>query len=164
MKKLYLIDGTMGVGKTTTSQILKNNLADSVFLDGDWCWDSHPFKVTSETKKMVMDNIVYMLNSFIHCSAYQHIIFCWVMHEQSIIDEICCRLDLDEVELISISLVCSETALRQRLQRDVDQGKRQQDVIDRSVARVMMYQQLNTVKIDVSHKSPEDAAKAIILL
>lgn len=89
MKKLYLIGGTMGVGKTTTSQILKNNLADSVFLDGDWCWDSHPFKVTSETKKMVMDNIVYMLNSFIHCSAYQHIIFCWVMHEQSIIDEIC---------------------------------------------------------------------------
>lgn len=154
----------MGVGKTTTSQILKQNLANSVFLDGDWCWDSHPFQVTAETKKMVMNNIVYMLNSFIHCSAYHHIIFCWVMHEQAIIDEICCRLDLDDVELISISLVCSETALRQRLQLDVDQGKRQQDVIERSVARVKMYQPLDTIKIDVSVKSPEDAAKEIMQL
>ena len=40
MKTLYLIGGTMGVGKTTVSQQLKKDLANSVFLDGDWCWDA----------------------------------------------------------------------------------------------------------------------------
>ena len=35
MKTLYLIGGTMGVGKTTVSQQLKKDLINSVFLDGD---------------------------------------------------------------------------------------------------------------------------------
>ena len=54
MKTVYLIGGAMGVGKTTVSQQLKKDLANSVFLDGDWCWDADPFQVTDETKEMVM--------------------------------------------------------------------------------------------------------------
>ena len=46
MKTIYLIGGTMGVGKTTVSQQLKKKLPNSVFLDGDWCWDADPFQVT----------------------------------------------------------------------------------------------------------------------
>ena len=84
MKKLYLIGGTMGIGKTTVCQWLKLKLNNSVFLDGDWCWDANPFRVTEETKQMVMQNICFLLNQFIHCSVYYNIIFCWVMHEQSI--------------------------------------------------------------------------------
>jgi broad-specificity NMP kinase len=29
----------MGVGKTTTCQMLRDKLKGSVFLDGDWCLD-----------------------------------------------------------------------------------------------------------------------------
>ena len=54
MKRLFIIGGTMGVGKSTVSQILKKKLPNSVFLDGDWCWDASPFKVTNETKEMVI--------------------------------------------------------------------------------------------------------------
>lgn len=39
----------MGEGKTSTCQILKMKSQDSVFLDGDWCWDMYLFKVTQET-------------------------------------------------------------------------------------------------------------------
>ncbi|MGF0031660.1 AAA family ATPase [Bariatricus sp. SGI.154] len=81
MKNIYLIGGMMGVGKTTTCRILKNKLPNCVFLDGDWCWDMHPFQVTPKIKKMVMENICFLLNQFIRCSAYENIIFCWVMHE-----------------------------------------------------------------------------------
>ena len=62
MKTLYLIGGTMGAGKTTVCRILRDKLDRSVFLDGDWCWDMHPFQVTEETKKMVMENISFLLN------------------------------------------------------------------------------------------------------
>lgn len=51
MKNIFLIGGTMGVGKTTTCQVIKGKLNNSVFLDGDWCWDMHPFQVTEVTKK-----------------------------------------------------------------------------------------------------------------
>ena len=88
MKKLYLIGGTMGVGKTTTCQVLKTKLDKSVFLDGDWCWDMHPFVVNKETMKLVLNNICTLLNNDIKCNTFENIIFCWVMHEQSIIDDI----------------------------------------------------------------------------
>ena len=62
MKNVYLIGGTMGVRKTAACQILKNKLPNCVFLDWDWCWDMHPFQVTPETKKMVMENICFLLS------------------------------------------------------------------------------------------------------
>ena len=63
MKRLYLIGGPMGVGKTAVCRELQKRLDRSVFLDGDWCWDMSPFQVTSETKKMVLENIVFLLQS-----------------------------------------------------------------------------------------------------
>ena len=123
MKRLYLLGGTMGVGKTTVSQQLKQDLPNSVFLDGDWCWDADPFQVTEETKSMVIRNICYLLNSFLHCTAYENIIFCWVMHEQSILDAITNRLDTDNCKVTKISLTADEINLRNRLASDITRGR-----------------------------------------
>lgn len=162
MKNIFLIGGTMGVGKTTTCQILKRKLDHSVFLDGDWCWDMHPFQVTEETKKMVMDNICFLLNRFIRCSAYENIVFCWVMHEQAIIDEIIARLDLSDCACFPISLICNKEALQARLLMDVNAGIRGEEVIARSTDRIPLYEKLATYKIDVSNISPEETADFII--
>lgn len=162
MKKLYLIGGTMGVGKTTTCQVLKTKLDKSVFLDGDWCWNMHPFVVNQETKKLVLNNICALLNNDINCKAFENIIFCWVMHEQSIIDDLFSRLDLKGVKVIPISLVCQKEALEKRIQKDIDQGIRKPDVLARSVERLEMYQKLNTYKIDVSNKTIDEVVEEIM--
>ena len=153
MKNLYIVGGTMGVGKTAVCQHLKMNLSNSVLLDGDWCWDSNPFQVTDETKAMVTNNICYLLNNFLKCSAYDNIIFCWVMHEQSIIDSILEKLDTQNCEVKCVSLVADEKTLRERLSMDVERGVRSEDVIERSIARIPMYQALNTIKIDTNAKT-----------
>ena len=153
MKTLYMIGGTMGVGKTTVCQLLKQNLPNSVFLDGDWCWDASPFQVTDETKKMVINNICYLLNNFLKCSAYENIIFCWVMHEQSIIDFILKKLDVQNCDVKCVSLVADEKTLCERLSKDVERGIRSEDIIERSIARIPMYQALNTIKIDTNAKT-----------
>ena len=155
MKNIYIIGGTMGVGKTTVCQALKKELPNSVFLDGDWCWDAHPFQVTEETKEMVQENISYLLNNFIHCSAYENIIFCWVMHDQNIIEHLLKGLDTKDCKIKIISLICSENALRERLEKDVLTGIRTVDVIERSIARLPLYQELNTKKIDTTNKNVE---------
>ncbi len=162
MKRLYMIGGTMGVGKTTVCQIMKKELPAAVFLDGDWCWDMHPFQVTDETKAMVVDNICYMLNNFLKCSKYENVIFCWVMHEQSIIDSIFSRLDTDNCKTTKISLICSEKALRAHLQNDIEAGRREADVIERSAKRLPLYTCLETIKIDVSDMNANQAAMAIL--
>ena len=153
----------MGVGKTTTSRILRDLLPNCAFLDVDWCWDMHPFRVTEETKTMVMDNIRHVLNNFLRCSAYENVVFCWVMHEQSIIDDILSGLRGD-FQLYAVSLICDESALRKRLEKDVEAGLRARDVVSRSIARLPMYGPLNTVKIDVSDCTPTEAASAIAAL
>jgi len=162
MKELYLVGGTMGVGKTTVCRIMKTLLDNSVLLDGDWCWDMHPFTVTEETKRMVMGNIRFLLNSFIGCTAFENVIFCWVMHEQGILDEILGGLDLSRCRVHAISLVCGEEALIRRLEKDAAAGLRERDAVKRSVVRLPLYEKLNTRKVDVSTMSAEQAAEYII--
>lgn len=161
MKTIYLIGGTMGVGKTTVCQFMKKKLQNSVFLDGDWCWDANPFWVTEETKVMVLDNICYLLNNFIRCTAYEHIIFCWVMHEQSIIDEILNRINTRECQVKVISLICSEDALKRRLKEDIRSGLRTADIIEKSVARLPMYRELKTIVIDTTDRDLEEITEEI---
>lgn len=151
----------MGVGKTTTCQILKKQLPNSVFLDGDWCWDMNPFQITTETKAMVLENICFLLNNSLQCSAYENIIFCWVMHRQEIIEDIVSRLDLQGCHMLPISLVCQPQALTERLQKDIAKGLRTPDILERSLARIPLYGELNTISIDVSHIGPQEAAQQI---
>ena len=164
MKTLYLVGGPMGVGKTAVCQCLKRMLPNSVFLDGDWCWDADPFQVTPETKRMVLDNIVYLLNSFLHCSAYENVLFCWVMHEQRILDHLLQRLDTAGCAVKAVSLLCDEATLRERLGGDIRCGLRRADVLERSLARLPLYPRLATIKIETSGKSVRAVAEEIAAL
>jgi hypothetical protein len=151
----------MGVGKTATCRELQKILPRNVFLDGDWCWDMHPFVVTDETKAMVNSNITHLLNSFLACSEFENVVFCWVLHEQHILDDLINALNLNGYTAHCFSLVSTEQALAERLNGDIAAGKRCSDITERSVARISLYDELGTVKIDVSTVSPADAARRI---
>lgn len=163
-KTLYLVGGAMGVGKTTVCKQLNALLPQSVFLDGDWCWDASPFQVTPETQAMVLDNICHTLANFLGCSAYRNVVFCWVMHRQDIIDAILSRLPLAGCRVCCVSLTASEAVLRRRLEADVLAGLRSPDVIQRSLARLPLYDGLHTVKVLSDGKAPADLAAEIARL
>ncbi len=95
---------------------------------------------------------------------YLKFIFCWVMHEQSILDAITNRLDTDNCKVTKISLTADEINLRNRLASDITRGIRTADIIDRSVARINLYSLLDTVKIDTSNKNVCEIANEIIAL
>ena len=83
------------------------------------------------------------------------------MHEQRIIDDIVSALDTRKCEVKLISLICGEQQLRKRLQKDVDARIRESDILERSIARLPLYESLDTIKIDVSNISAEQTAKII---
>ncbi|KAI4447945.1 hypothetical protein C823_002464 [Eubacterium plexicaudatum ASF492] len=62
----------------------------------------------------------------------------------------------------TISLICDADSLRKRLKKDIDAGIRSEDVIQRSIARIGLYEKLDTEKIDVTHITPEHAAERIV--
>jgi hypothetical protein len=130
MKNLVVVGGTMGVGKTATCRELQKILPRNVFLDGDWCWDMHPFVVTDETKAMVNSNIAYLLNGFLACSEFENVIFCWVLHEQHILDNLINALNVNDCTTHCFSLVSTEQALVERLNHDIAAGKRGSDIIE----------------------------------
>lgn len=164
MKDLYLIGGAMGVGKTAVGQQLKRDLPGSVFLDGDWCWDANPFRVTEETRAMVLDNICFLLNSFLRCTAYEHVIFCWVMHQQEIIDMILSKLHTENCRVHCVSLICEPQVLEERLRGDIAKGIRTPEILEKSLSYLPLYGVLHTEKIDTSELSVRQAADRIARL
>ncbi len=162
MKKLIIINGTMGVGKSTVSNLLLKKLQPSVYLDGDWCWNMNPFVVSDENREMVISNITYLLQSFLQNTGYKYIVFCWVIHQEEIFGDILEPLKDYDFEVYKISLICSENALRDKLRLDVQNGIREADVIDRSIQRLPLYSQMDTHKIDVSNISAQEAADKIL--
>ena len=162
MKRLIFINGTMGVGKTSTCKELLNILQPSVFLDGDWCWYMKPFVVNNETKQMVENNICFLLNSFLSCNEYENVIFCWVMHQESIINDLLDRLNPVNTDVYKFTLSVSKEALAHRLKKAVENNERTAEVLQKSLDRLPLYQNMNTVHIDVSNISPFQAAKKIV--
>ncbi|MDD3171548.1 MAG: AAA family ATPase [Bacilli bacterium] len=160
MKKLIFINGTMGTGKSTISSALNKVLPQSILLDGDWCWNMDPFIVTRETKAIVLDNIIHLLNNFLKCSQYQNIIFCWVMHEEAIIESIVSKLE-GRFHLYKISLICSDEILVKRLQKDIDKGLRKPDIIERSLQRQKNYLSMNTIKISTDDLNIDEVVQKI---
>ena len=161
MKTLYLVGGPMGVGKTTVSRELLKSLPRCAFLDGDWCWTMQPFTVTDETKAMVMDNITHTLGNFLRCSEFENIVFCWVMHQQQIIEDILSRLPMDGVRAVSVSLVCAPEVLTERIRRDIDAGLRDESNIARALSYLPLYDEVESVKVDTSSLSVAKTAEQI---
>ncbi|QOR36751.1 AAA family ATPase [Clostridium sp. 'deep sea'] len=146
MKKLIVINGTMGVGKTAVSSMLNKKLKPSVWLDGDWCWHMNPWIIDEQNKKMVEDNISYLLNNFLKNDNYQYIIFNWVLHKESIWQSLNSKLIKKDYDLHRFTLICSEKKLRERMIKD----NRAVAVVERSVQNYQRYLVQNTTKIDTT--------------
>lgn len=151
----------MGVGKSTVCRQLLDMLKPGVYLDGDWCWSMNPFVVSEENKAMVVDNITYLLKSYLNNSSFKYIIFCWVIHREDIFSQILISLRNYIFKLYKISLICSEPVLRERLTLDVNNDIRKSDVIERSIERLELYDRMDTIKINVSNITAEQAARKI---
>lgn len=157
-KKLVIINGPMGGGKTTVCNCLKQHLQPCFFLDGDWCWNMAPFTVSDENKKMVVNNIVYLLNSFLKNPFSETVLFCWVLPDEAIINEIAGRLAEIPFSTVRISLICSPETLAERLEKRKNVKK---ETIDRSLIYLPKYQNMNTVKINTDNLSVKQTAKQI---
>lgn len=160
MKKLIIINGPMGVGKTTVSKNLFNSLKPSVLLDGDWCWNMNPFLVNDENKKMVMNNIKYLLKNYLNNSNFEYIIFCWVIPEEEILNDILSDLP-NNFELHKFTLTCDPDSLKYRLLNDINRQISQKTITD-SLSYIPKYNLMDTTKIDSTDKSINQIVELLI--
>ena len=156
-KTLILIGGTMGVGKTTTCRELHRMFDRSLWLDGDWCWTMHPWSFSGRNRRMVMENIVFLLNNFLRNDEFEVVLFDWVLHERAIIDEIEAGLIPCDRKVRRFSLICSEEELLRRMKSD----HRSEEDMRRSLARLPLYAHLGTELVDMTGRTPKETAEEV---
>ncbi|MGL4874801.1 MAG: AAA family ATPase [Clostridium sp.] len=153
MKKLIIINGVMGVGKTTVSKALNKRLKNSFWLDGDNVWKMNPFIVDEENKNMVLENIGFVLNSFIKNSHSEYIIFNWVVYNDEIMKEVLKRIEKENLKIYKITLMCSKEELIKRIKKDIESEIRDEGNIERSLNRFEAYEKMDTSKVDTTNRA-----------
>lgn len=162
-KKLIIVNGTMGVGKTTICRRLHKKIERCLWLDGDWCWMMNPWMITEENKKMVEDNITHLLRNFLTNSSFDYVIFSWVIHREDIFNFILSPLRDLEFGLIKVTLTCSEKILRSRILKDKYYNPNETR-FERATQRLKLYGSLNTIKIDTTNLTVEESANQVLKL
>lgn len=120
--RAIVINGPMGVGKTTVGRYIADSCAGTAFIDGDWCMDIHPFVGNSETRAMAVDNILHMIDNYRKCSACRQIVLVWLMDDEQTYRRIRQGIEQMQLELRSVTLVCDREHLISRWKND-DRGE-----------------------------------------
>ena len=116
--KVIILNGPMGVGKTTVGKYIASSHAGTAFIDGDWCLDLHPFVGNRETKLMAIDNILHMIGNYRKCSLCKMIVLVWLMDDEWVRQSITDGLSAMNLEARHVTLMCDESELIRRWTQD----------------------------------------------
>ena len=116
--KVIILNGPMGVGKTTIGKHIADQNPGTAFIDGDWCMDIHPFVGNQETKAMAVDNILHMIGNYLKCSVCSRIVLVWLMDDPWVIRRITESISALQAEVKNVTLVCDRETLKNRWEND----------------------------------------------
>lgn len=159
--KIILINGPMGVGKTTIGKYIAEKNIGTAFIDGDWCLDIHPFIGNRETKTMAIDNILHMIDNYRKCSACKMIVFVWLMDNQWVYQRIIEGIETLQLDVKSVTLICDKASLINRWTNDKNCEWRTEEWLEDSIKSLKYFETLEN-QIDTSNMNIEDVANKIM--
>lgn len=126
MKRLVIITGAPGVGKTTICRELFKHLNQCAWLDSDWAWMVNPWlPKTQSEKKYVEDTFVRILRGYLENDRIETVLFCWVIHAEWMFDVVIDQLFDVQFEVIKVVLICDREQHTSRMKLD---GRREEQV------------------------------------
>lgn len=160
--KVIVINGPMGVGKTTLGKYIAEKYIGTAFIDGDWCLDIHPFVGNRETKTMAIDNILHLIDNYRKCSVCQMIVLVWLMDDQWVYQSIIEGISNMQIEDKSVTLTCDKTTLLRRWKNDRDCEWRTDEWLEVSLKSLPYFSSLEN-SIDTSGLPIDKIADMILL-
>ena len=159
--KIIILNGPMGVGKTTIGTHIADKYPGTAFIDGDWCMDLHPFVGNREMKAMAVDNILHMIGNYAKCPVCRMIVLVWLMDDESVYRTIMRGVSETGLEAKSVTLVCGERELEERWRNDKACEWRTDEWLAVSKASLPYFSSLENV-IDTSGLTVEQTAELIM--
>lgn len=159
--KVIIINGPMGVGKTTIGKYIAEKYEGTAFIDGDWCFDLHPFVGNRETKTMAIDNILHLVDNYRKCSICEMIVLVWLMDEQWVYQKIADGISDLGLEVKSAVLVCDKNNLIDRWKNDKTCEWRTEEWLEVSLTSLLYFSSLEN-RIDTSDLTVDLAADLVM--
>lgn len=156
MKRLIMVCGANGVGKTTACQSLVKALNHSAYIDSDWCRAMNPFSFGEETIQIIKSNIVALMMNYFKSSFIEHVIFPYGFHgpRKQIFEDILKELDNSEISyrLCPVILKCDLEENIKRMKKDSRDEKRVRRVIEntRDIYDAYDYPKIDTTNMSTS--------------
>jgi len=101
-----------------------------------------------------------MLNNYLNNSNFEYVIFCWVIPEESILEDILSELP-SNYELHKFTLTCDTETLKYRLLNDSARQISEQ-TINQSISFIPKYNLMDTTKIDSTDKNINEIVEILI--
>lgn len=158
LKKLIVINGAMGVGKTSICKELNKKLLNSAWLDGDWCMMMNPMNFTEINQKMFLDNIYHLLNNYLSNPSFEYVLFSWVIPREEMMNYLIKKLSDNCFELVRLTLLCEDNKLKERML----QAKRDEVSINKSMLYQEAFRSINTIKIDTTELSAVETVNEVL--
>ncbi len=158
--KVIIINGPMGVGKTTAGKAIAEKNPGTAFIDGDWCMDIHPFVGNPETRAMAVDNILHMIGNYQRCSECSMVVLAWLMDDPHVYRSMIDGLSALQTDVNSVTLVCSRECLAERWKKDHQCEWRTDQWFNASVASLTYFESAENV-IDTTGLTVEQIVNRI---
>lgn len=162
MKKLIVILGSNGVGKSTAAKAFLERNERCAYVDADWCRTINPFLLTPATRKAVTENIYCLFKNYLLCEDIDMVVFPYAFHgeRKEIFDAVISRLKEDEIDfkVFTIVLRCSLEENRRRCELD----GRDMERTERGIKNTFLfYDSFDCPIITTTDLSPEEVAGRI---
>lgn len=158
--KVIILNGPMGVGKTSVGKCIADARKGTAFIDGDWCLDLHPFIGNRETKTMAVDNILHMIGNYRKCSFCQMIVLVWLMDDEWVRQSIIEGISSMGLETEYATLLCSKEELIRRWKNDDKCEWRTDEWLEVSLKSLPYFSGLENV-VDTTGRSVSEVAEMI---
>lgn len=163
MKKLILILGANGVGKSTTAEMLLQKLVKCAYIDADWCQAINPFPFTDATRTAVSNNIYSLFKNYLLCDDIEFIVFPYGFHgeRKQLFEQVLSRLEQEGIvfELCPIILKCCK---EENIKRALKDG-RDRERIERGIRNTFsFYDKYTYPSIDITYLEPNEVAEKIV--
>jgi cytidylate kinase len=160
MKKLIMICGPNGVGKTTLTKTLNRRLMNSALIDPEWCRMINPFYFDDEINLLTISNMTHLLRSYLSCTSINYVIFNYGFHgpRRMIYDNVMDNLKDLDYEFIPIIVTCDEQENIDRMLAD----DRDEERIKRALSVRGIYDDINYPLIDSTKLTVEETVEKVI--
>lgn len=162
MKKLIIILGANGVGKSTAATELMRMLPNSAFIDSDFLRMMNPAQNSAELIHIQKSNIFDVMSNYFSSDMIEYVIFPYGLHghRKQLLEEITQEIsDKFDLGTCTIVLTCSEEENIRRMKFDGRDDERIKRAIEFSRPK---YDDIEYLKIDTTQLTPKETACAIM--